>query len=294
MYHNFMGYPHTRFKYRPFLAPLAGVLILVNSLLLALSEMLNIEIPSESWIGLLIVEILAVVSGFALFIRILASKPTQGPVLYKQKQGLLLQQLKQAPDPHMRQLILDQMMSEDLLRGVDLSNTALHEIHLESANLENADLCHSTLPNADLEGANLHHAVLSEANLKSADLMNADLHKAQLRYIHFDGATLAIANLDGANLEYACLQGASLYDAELEGAQMDYADLRGCCMLYANLCRATFSGARFDETTVLPNGEKWTPTTDLRRFTDNTHPQFVSYKGQDSPAFKERSTSAAD
>jgi hypothetical protein len=259
-----------------------------------MSEMLDIEITLTGWSGLLIVEAVSVFSGFTLFKWLLTSKLDKAPALYKQKQALFLQQLKEAPDPHTRQVLLDKMMSEDLLRGANLSNTILHEIHLESANLENADLCRCGLPEADLEGANLQHAVLSEADLKNADLMNADLREAQLTHIHFDGATLANANLNGANLQYACLRGASLYDAEFEGADLDYADLRGSCLLYANLSKATLNGARFDETTVLPDGEEWTPTTDLRRFTDETHPQFVSYKAENLPAPHERSESAAD
>jgi hypothetical protein len=283
-----------QFNYRPFLTVAGGVFIIVNSLLLAASELLDFEITSTGWTGLLIVEALSVLSGFTLFKWILTPKLDKEPALYKQKQGILLQQLKQASDPHTRQVILDRMMSEDLLRGVDLSHTTLREIHLESANLENADLCRCVLPEADLEGANLQRALLSEADLTNADLMNADLRGTQLNYIQFDGATLANANLNGADLQYAGLQGASLYDAELDGAHLDYADLRGCCLLYANLLRATLNSARFDETTILPDGEKWTPMTDLRRFTDDTHPQFVSYQGPDATASREISTSAAD
>src|SRR6266498_2520682 len=74
---------------------------------------------------------------------------------YEQNQMTLLRQLVEARDLRTRQLILDTMMGEDLLRGVDLSNTTLVDIHLEKANLEHAHLQYATLPNADLEGANL-------------------------------------------------------------------------------------------------------------------------------------------
>lgn len=30
----------------------------------------------------------------------------------------------------------------------------------------------------------------------------------------------------------------------------------------------------FDEATILPDGTKWTPRTDMRRFTDPNHPKF--------------------
>jgi general stress protein CsbA len=285
---------HTRFNHRHFVVALCGVIIIANSLLLALSELLDFEVTSLGWLGLIVVDAVSLLSGFRLFNRKYTSKRSKELTLCKPEQAILLQQLKAASNSHTRQIIVDRMMSEDLLSGVDLSNTPLYDIHLESANLENADLCRCILPEADLEGANLRYALLNEADLKNADLMNADLCETQLSHIDFNGASLANANLNGANLQYASLLGASLYDADLEGAYLDYADLRGSCLLYANLSKATLSGARFDETTVLPDGENWTPTTDLRRFTDAADPHFAFYEGLDSPTFKEHSTSTAD
>ena len=231
------------------------------------------------------------VSFFARVNRLFTSKLSANPSLYKQKQALLVLRLKQASDLRTRQLILDKMMAEDLLRAADLSHTALHDIHLESANLEEADLCGAALPEADLEGANLQHADLSDADLKSADLMNAKLCAAELSHIHLDGATLAKADLSAADLQYACLRDASLYAAQLKDAQLDYADLRGCCLMYADLDGASFHGTLFDETTVLPNGEQWTPKVNMQRFTDDSHADYLSYREPGS-AISQETTSA--
>lgn len=213
-------------------------------------------------------------------------KQQQGTQL---RQRVLLQQLKDAPDQRTRQRIADALMGDDLLNGADLSSLSLSDIHLESANLENADFSHTELAEADLENANLQHADLSDADLTHADLLNANLCDAELTHIHLDGATLANANLSGACLQNACLRGASLYDADLAGAQLDNADLRGCVLLYANLQGASFEGARFDETTVLPDGELWKLTTDMRRYTDVAHNDYISYEANESPTFRDSS-----
>jgi uncharacterized protein YjbI with pentapeptide repeats len=72
------------------------------------------------------------------------------------------------------------------------------------------------------------------------------------------------ANLGEVNLGGANLQGASLFGAFLGGANLRRADLRGAVLKRANL----------DEFTILPDGTKWTPDTDMARFTDPDHPDF--------------------
>lgn len=45
-------------------------------------------------------------------------------------------------------------------------------------------------------------------------------------------------------------------------------------MIMANLQGANLLAAWFDEDTVLPDGTKWVPDTDMERFTDPDHPDF--------------------
>jgi uncharacterized protein YjbI with pentapeptide repeats len=69
----------------------------------------------------------------------------------------------------------------------------------------------------------------------------------------------------------------------LRGTVLDEADLRGANLQGANLCGAClelqfngapFSEAKLDGATILPDGSKWLPDTDLRRFTDADHEEF--------------------
>jgi uncharacterized protein YjbI with pentapeptide repeats len=101
-----------------------------------------------------------------------------------------------------------------------------------------------SLCGADLEGVG-----------QPVGFAEADLHGVDLRG----------ANLRNAKLDVPDLQGADLSISILEGASLIYADLRG-----ANLTTAIFDGvnlyeAQFNNTTILPNGERWT-NTDMRIF----------------------------
>jgi uncharacterized protein YjbI with pentapeptide repeats len=112
-------------------------------------------------------------------------------------------------------------------------------IDLSGANLEGANLRRAWLLLADLEEANLKGANLGGAMLERAYLVKANLGKAILYYANLGKAILYYANLEGANLESACLEGAEL--------SVD---------------------------SILPDGTKWTPDTDMARFTDPNHPDF--------------------
>jgi hypothetical protein len=54
----------------------------------------------------------------------------------------------------------------------------------------------------------------------------------------------------------------------------------------ANLQGADLTGAKFDENTTLPDGTKWTPDTDMTRFTDPEHPEFWRSDIKWSPAYR--------
>ena len=120
------------------------------------------------------------------------------------------------------------------------------------------------LPGANLPGASLFNADLQRANLAAANLQGANLGGANLQW-----AFLVYANLQGANLRRTDLQEAHLADANLQRARLLAANLHG-----VYLDRADLQGATLSEDTVLPDGTKWTPDTDMARFTDPTHPDF--------------------
>ena len=73
----------------------------------------------------------------------------------------------------------------------------------------------------------------------------------------------------------------NLQEADLRGANLQEANLWG-----ANLQGADLGGATFDENTMLPDGTKWTPGTDMGRFTDREHPDFWRSDDPASPAYR--------
>lgn len=79
------------------------------------------------------------------------------------------------------------------------------------------------------------------------------------------------------------LKGANLSFAKLQGANLNFTDLQGVDLSFANL-----QGAKdyptFDEETTLPDETKWTPGTDMTRFTDPEHPNFWRSVNPFSPA----------
>ncbi|MCA9910919.1 MAG: pentapeptide repeat-containing protein [Anaerolineae bacterium] len=99
------------------------------------------------------------------------------------------------------------------------------------------------------------------------------------------------ANLDAANLRRVEFLGANLGEAFLESADLEEADLRGANLVGAylfdaNLEKTNLNSVILDETTTLPDGTKWTPDTDMTRFTDPDHPQFWRSDDPDSPAYR--------
>jgi len=97
--------------------------------------------------------------------------------------------------------------------------------------------------------------------------LNGDRKSSILRFLYeaeLIDSEKTVINLGGANLAWANLAWANLVGANLVGAY-----LRG-----AYLERAWLKGAQLSEDSILPDGTKWTPDTDIARFTDPDHPDF--------------------
>lgn len=152
--------------------------------------------------------------------------------------------------------------AEELRARGWLTDGSLQEADLRVANLEGAKLW-----KADLQGVNLQWAKLKYANLNGAVLVGANLTQANLQAAKLGGADLRGANLFEAKLYRVNFGGAYLRDADLTGARLEGARLEG-----ADLRGAALAGAHCDPLTTLPDGTKWTPETDVRRFTDPQHP----------------------
>ena len=107
--------------------------------------------------------------------------------------------------------------------------------------------------------------------------------------IDLSGRNICGAILDGANLSGANLQGTSFMGMSFEvlacdpvslrGADLTGANLDGAWLGESNLLFAILDKAVFTPDTQLPNGEQWTPDTDMARFTDPLHPDFEGSLG---------------
>ena len=105
------------------------------------------------------------------------------------------------------------------------------------------------------------------------------------------GQLLVKANLEGSDLRFADLRGTHLVRANLRDTDLLFADLRGAYLYHADLQGATleipgWGEAKLDEATMLPDESHWKPDTDMRRFTDPTHPEFWRSDDPSSPAYR--------
>jgi Pentapeptide repeats (8 copies) len=165
-------------------------------------------------------------------------------------------------------------LSDGSLEGATLYGASLSGAELSSANLSGVNLYAANLSGANLYGANLSGAELVFVNLSGANLPSSNLSGASLRGANLNGAISQSANLSGADLYDANLSGAHLPGANLNGALLQSANLSGAGLYGANLSGAYLEAAEFDVKTTLPDGTKWTPYTDMTRFTDPQHPNF--------------------
>jgi uncharacterized protein YjbI with pentapeptide repeats len=161
--------------------------------------------------------------------------------------------------------------------------------NLQGANLKKANLAHANFEDAILRDAVTQAADLRDANFVFTDMRgmrsaNANLEKALFIYSNLEGAGLHSVNLNkthfnicncegasffGAQLKYTLLESSNLVDADFENADLQITSFQNSFLLGAN-----FDGAIFSELTVLPDSTYWTPETDMRRFTDASHPDF--------------------
>lgn len=93
-------------------------------------------------------------------------------------------------------------------------------------------------------------------------ILNRLAERRELRH-HAD---LNSANLLGAQLESTDLNGAILCNAVLIKSDLRHADLRRTNLRYARIKGAQLHGALLDEDTILPDGTRWSPETDMTIF----------------------------
>lgn len=143
-------------------------------------------------------------------------------------------------------------LSNETLRGVNLSGADLRGANLLKADLQEAvmwgtDLRAANLARTNLKGTYFWRAHLSEANFNGSDLFEAVLPEADLSKAFLGGTNLQKANLDRANLEQSVMIGSNLNEASLRKANFSNTDLTGAELINANLKSSFLQGALLRE-----------------------------------------------
>jgi len=133
----------------------------------------------------------------------------------------------------------------------DVEETVKYEV-LAGKDLSGLDLQRFDLSARDLSFANFWGAELSYTEFEASDLTAVDFTDAVLRGANLRGAILLNSNLTGA-----VLRGASFANANLENANLTASELTDADLL----------GTKFNDSTILPNGEPWTSEIDMKEFT---------------------------
>ena len=155
------------------------------------------------------------------------------------------------------------------IAGVDLSRATMTGIYVKDGeSLRGLSIPHANAESMHAAGVDFSGANLFGANLARATLFRArfgtgtdgetrtDLRYAHMPFAHAFGANFSKARMFGANLYGANLGSANLRDADLRGANLEGADLRGADLTGVKLSPDALSLARFDETTIMPDGKK--------------------------------------
>lgn len=196
------------------------------------------------------------------------------------------QELRHSSTSIESQSIIDKMISLELLKSINLSETNLNNLHLINANLTKSKLEKTTFINSVLENCTFDLAYLVKVNFTSATLKSLSIKRAILvdtdftncimpksKFIDctiqngvfvntkinegvFDGTDISYADFSGANIEGASFVNANLRGANLRGARLYGSDFRG----------ANLDEVLLDKHTTLPDGRQWTNDIDLKLY----------------------------
>ncbi len=113
-----------------------------------------------------------------------------------------------------------------------------------------------------------HEGWLYGNSLKKISFFQANLANTILTNVNFSDSNLMAVNLENS----------ILVNANLEGADLGGANLTDCLLAGTNLSNTTWrvviNPGEKVITAIMPDGEFWTPETDLNRFTNPEHPDF--------------------
>ncbi len=143
-----------------------------------------------------------------------------------------------------KQLLIHQLTSPNNMFAIEAARILENKGWHRDGTLWRKNLHFANLSNAHLRDFEFRNSILDKSNLSNSDLGTTNFTKAGLRLVNLTAAQLAGTILRGADLTGANLRNASIVDIQI------------------------------DETTILPDGKRWSQQEDLFRFTDPDHPNF--------------------
>lgn len=218
---------------------------------------------------------------FVEFWRSLSPELIGAVVSYVVLERLISSKVKEEENEQVRQTRKKELIQRIRFYSVDRDTENIRDLVGELASFN--CLKSSELRSEDLEGICLSGIRLNDVDFRELSLTGVDFRKAWLVRTDFRGASLK-----NADLESACMFGANLKGADLTGANLLDA------LIFID--RENSSGSDremgdilIDETTILPDGEHHTASTDLLRFTTRNHPRFFREPDDDkSPASRKK------
>lgn len=184
-----------------------------------------------------------------------------------------------------REEVIDFLRDAGLYFGESalLQRAIMPRIDLRGSNFWNVNLAWAKLSEASLTAvdftlANLQGAHMTGANLSSARLSSTNLSEAILRAVDLSQANLVNANLTEARLGGSDLSGAKLKNADLSGAQLNFAYIGGADLTGANLSGANLLGTLINQSTILPDGSKWSPNMKVQGLQERWGTKMIELK----------------
>lgn len=167
---------------------------------------------------------------------------------------------------------------------------AAHEI--ESLGLQSKDyslLAGADLTDADLQGSMLRFSDFRRTEFWFTKLNEGNFYQSDATSANFWGSEMKNTNLRWCNFKDAIMIGVDLCGADLHGANLVGVKFYGYKTKKRNFVAlpenanarwqypsdvTEFYTPQFDEKTILPDGNNWSPDVDMTRFTWRQHPDF--------------------
>ncbi|MEO1286856.1 MAG: pentapeptide repeat-containing protein [Chloroflexota bacterium] len=174
---------------------------------------------------------------------------------------------------------------------INFQHTHIRHCKLENSTFTRSNFSHSDIFNCTFVGcilslSHINKTSVFKSNFSNIMAMGGNFSHSEFHQCQFDAMTgitinfshcrlLATsfkhAELVSSDLSYSDCSGSLFSTTNLSGSNLTASILRGCDLESTKLDNVVYS-----ENSVLPDGTRWTPDTDLAKFTDRNHPNFAS------------------